>query len=337
MCGGSMKNSVYSTGKAAAAALPSCGPKDTGVEINGDCFYLGDSEVFFLEGERQCVGLGGHLATIDSEDTQSKLETYLRPFRADAWIGLSDVLNEGTFQWMDGSSLGAYTNLRSKLSTSDFVFLQATRKFQWQTAWMTNLKRPLCQLTGTAPIITKCGTNDYGNMIGTSQDCYAVMPGPSNFRDSQYACWTRNGHMALITATNKDEIIKHINLFGYSGVRDYWVQGSDPSVYTELKYYELYKEGTSSSGAPNGAVCILEDVSASTPCSSGYRYDSGSFKWVDGEPTDDANGVFWKDGQGVGNIANGKCAKLSSRRLYWINMPCSGQNAALVCKAPAAA
>ena len=26
------------------------------------------------------------------------------------WIGLQDFLNEGTFSWADGSSLGSYTN-----------------------------------------------------------------------------------------------------------------------------------------------------------------------------------------------------------------------------------
>ncbi|XP_041376986.1 C-type mannose receptor 2-like [Gigantopelta aegis] len=275
ICGGMMKNSVYSTGNAADAALPTCGPGNSGVQINGNCFYLGGSPVDYVLGEKQCVGLGGHLAKIDSADTMTKLEMYLRPSKSDVWIGLSDVVTEGNFQWTDGSSLGAYNNFKTNVGKSDFVFLEVASVFHWQTAASIKAKRPLCKITGSAPTTSKCGTNDYGNRTGTSQACYAVLPDRATFREAQYACWTRNGRLAPITAASKNEVIQHIYLFGHSGVRDYWVQGSDSSVYTELRYGAVFNEGTAGLSTLNIPVCLLEDVSASNPCSTGWTLSNG--------------------------------------------------------------
>ena len=53
----------------------------------------------------------------------------------------------------------------------------------------------------------KCGPNNSGNRIGTSQACYAIMADKANFKKAQYACWTRSGQLAPVTAATKVSIL----------------------------------------------------------------------------------------------------------------------------------
>uniref|UniRef100_A0A673B282 C-type lectin domain-containing protein n=1 Tax=Sphaeramia orbicularis TaxID=375764 RepID=A0A673B282_9TELE len=67
-----------------------------------DSCYLFSSETGYWETARQdCRNRGADLVIINSEDEQN----FISRFKQNSWIGLSDVDEEGTWKWVDGSPL----------------------------------------------------------------------------------------------------------------------------------------------------------------------------------------------------------------------------------------
>lgn len=44
----------------------------------------------------------------------------MRPKRTDAWFGLNDIVDEGVFEFADGSPRGSYSNFLSGQGTSQY-------------------------------------------------------------------------------------------------------------------------------------------------------------------------------------------------------------------------
>ena len=53
---------------------------------------------------------GGTLAKIDSQAEQTVVFGLVSGSSAPAWIGLTDLNEEGTFEYGDGTAFGGYTN-----------------------------------------------------------------------------------------------------------------------------------------------------------------------------------------------------------------------------------
>ncbi|XP_034532682.1 C-type lectin domain family 4 member F-like [Notolabrus celidotus] len=60
----------------------------------------------WAEAERNCISLGGHLASVHSFQEYHLIRTQITPSGdVQAWIGGSDIQMEGVWQWSDGSRL----------------------------------------------------------------------------------------------------------------------------------------------------------------------------------------------------------------------------------------
>ena len=75
--------------------------------VNGNTYYLLEPSSW-TEGEASAVALGGHLATVRSEEENEWI--YSEVIRAGGavrrgWIGLNDVAEEGTFVWTSGETV----------------------------------------------------------------------------------------------------------------------------------------------------------------------------------------------------------------------------------------
>lgn len=74
------------------------------------CWQVAPAPADWLDALTSCVQQGGTLATVETQQQQDVLASLLGP--EGAWIGLSDILNEGTFTWRDDSPL-LYTNWKT--------------------------------------------------------------------------------------------------------------------------------------------------------------------------------------------------------------------------------
>lgn len=130
---------------------------------NGHLYYL-LSPKSFLESEAEAVELGGHLVTIDDATenawVQSNFSTYDGVQRA-IMIGLTDMIDEGTFIWISGSS-STYRNWFSgepnnSGGNEDFVHLwwpNEGRGSTWNdTSGNLGVPNPINGLVEVDPII----------------------------------------------------------------------------------------------------------------------------------------------------------------------------------------
>lgn len=97
---------------------------DSEIQVNlnipGDALKVGTHSYYVYsncssweEAESYCESLGGHLATIGSEEENSALFNYVRSeFGGNAYFGFSDNETEGNWRWITGESNG-YTNWHS--------------------------------------------------------------------------------------------------------------------------------------------------------------------------------------------------------------------------------
>ena len=97
-----------------------------------------------------CVQQGGTLATVDNQQEQDALSALIPtsisslPSTGGVWIGLSDILREGTFDtWRDDSPVNRHKEAKTVedskiLSPGDFLWLEAQPAKQW-SLWCSTL------------------------------------------------------------------------------------------------------------------------------------------------------------------------------------------------------
>uniref|UniRef100_A0A3Q3MNG6 C-type lectin domain family 4 member M-like n=1 Tax=Mastacembelus armatus TaxID=205130 RepID=A0A3Q3MNG6_9TELE len=69
-------------------------------KLDTSCYFLSTTKKNWTESRKDCIARGGDLVVIDSWDEQVFLNGLLQTHQ-NAWIGLSDALNEGTWTWVD--------------------------------------------------------------------------------------------------------------------------------------------------------------------------------------------------------------------------------------------
>ncbi|XP_062371961.1 C-type lectin domain family 4 member F-like [Sardina pilchardus] len=69
--------------------------------FSGKCYFFSYDWLNWTESRDACVTLGGHLTIIETEEEQA----FLRQTGGGYWIGLSDLLKEGDWRWMDNTAL----------------------------------------------------------------------------------------------------------------------------------------------------------------------------------------------------------------------------------------
>jgi hypothetical protein len=97
--------------KAKDSAAKSKAPSGT-YAWNGHKYMAYRNELTWLEANRACKEMGGHLVIIETAEEQNELMKMLRLnglAKASFWIGATDEAREGTWKWVDGSD-ATFTN-----------------------------------------------------------------------------------------------------------------------------------------------------------------------------------------------------------------------------------
>ena len=109
------------------------------------CYLVGDAAASWREGRDFCQSWGGALAQVGSREENALLSEHAD---LDVWLGANDLDQEGTFRWLDGSSLddapwgpGQPDNYDNR---EDCVELRAIDD-NWNDAPCTSIKPPLCE------------------------------------------------------------------------------------------------------------------------------------------------------------------------------------------------
>uniref|UniRef100_A0A663LWS6 C-type lectin domain-containing protein n=1 Tax=Athene cunicularia TaxID=194338 RepID=A0A663LWS6_ATHCN len=93
-----------------AVPLPPGGCPEDWLLFKNQCYkFFGSSYEYWYTARRNCMSLGGNLASIHNEQVQAFLTYHLKDVSNDPWIGLNDILSELNFVWSDGTAV-SYTN-----------------------------------------------------------------------------------------------------------------------------------------------------------------------------------------------------------------------------------
>ncbi|XP_046332539.2 cell surface hyaluronidase-like [Haliotis rufescens] len=295
-CGGSLANAVYTTGNAVSPAMITCGPGDNGTVIDGKCYYLTSGSFSYVEAQRQCVQYGGDLATIISGTVQFEVERYMRPFKTDTWFGLNDVARDGTYAFIDGTTLGSYSNFikkRAMSSNPDFGVLKANSLYRWGVREDGSYPA-LCQLPVLVTTPVRCGQNNHGQQL-QGGDCYLVINTALDYTMARYACHTRRGTLAYVSTPRElAAVTEHIFRFG--GAMDYWIAEEGGDII-ELDHALIYNKKKANEGTKNGVVCSIESLSAARPCSTDWLHNDGKCYLYSGDRGDyDKTKLFCNQG-----------------------------------------
>ncbi|XP_067654446.1 inactive cell surface hyaluronidase CEMIP2-like [Haliotis asinina] len=274
-CGGSLANSVYTTGNTTSLAGITCGPGDNGSVIDGKCYCLTSGRYSYVEAQRQCVLQGGELATISSDTVQSQVERYMRPFKTDAWFGLHDVVSEGTYTFVDGTPLGSYRNFipdQGLSSERDFGVLSASSLYRWDVREDATYPA-LCQLPMPVPVPVRCGQNNYGQRL-KGGDCYLVINKVVDYITAGYVCRTRRGTLADASTVRKLAAVKE-HIFRFGRTMNYWIAEEHGDIF-ELDHALVYNKKKANKESRNGVVCSIETLSSTRPCSADWLHKDGN-------------------------------------------------------------
>ncbi|XP_077196633.1 C-type lectin lectoxin-Thr1-like [Paroedura picta] len=74
----------------------------------GHCYGLFNEKLTWTDAETECRNLGGHLASIHSQEEMSHLSQYIRKFiqrYENVWIGMYSPNKDQRWQWVDHTSI----------------------------------------------------------------------------------------------------------------------------------------------------------------------------------------------------------------------------------------
>jgi hypothetical protein len=79
-------------------------------EYNGHKYRLVEGGIPWAQAKSSCEADGGYLLKIETgaEDDQVERAFLFGPM--EVWMGLSDLDNDGNYQWTDGTALASFTN-----------------------------------------------------------------------------------------------------------------------------------------------------------------------------------------------------------------------------------
>uniref|UniRef100_A0A2K5PLZ7 CD209 molecule n=1 Tax=Cebus imitator TaxID=2715852 RepID=A0A2K5PLZ7_CEBIM len=75
--------------------------------FQGNCYFMSNSQRNWHDSVTACQEVGAQLVIIESDEEQNFLQLQSSRSNRFTWIGLSDLKQEGTWQWVDGSPLSS--------------------------------------------------------------------------------------------------------------------------------------------------------------------------------------------------------------------------------------
>lgn len=128
------------------------------VSHSSQCFFLSTDRKPWMDARAECVRLGGDLAIASSLPVQKFLNTLVQKAsvseESSAWIGVSDLIDESLFYWVNGSRVhgGYWKNKYEGLGEYDCVAIVIPAEFNdehltWKTLNCTHLRQYICETT----------------------------------------------------------------------------------------------------------------------------------------------------------------------------------------------
>uniref|UniRef100_A0A3Q4MX43 C-type lectin domain-containing protein n=1 Tax=Neolamprologus brichardi TaxID=32507 RepID=A0A3Q4MX43_NEOBR len=103
-------------------------------EFSCSCYLLSESSGSWHSARKHCTDQGADLVVIDSPEEQNFIASFTQK---ETWIGLSDIEQEGTWKWVDGTPLKLeLTRYWASLQPDNLLFRENCAHIRYQqTSW----------------------------------------------------------------------------------------------------------------------------------------------------------------------------------------------------------
>uniref|UniRef100_A0AC34F9P5 C-type lectin domain-containing protein n=1 Tax=Panagrolaimus sp. ES5 TaxID=591445 RepID=A0AC34F9P5_9BILA len=202
-----------------------------GIEFQSICYYFQPNETAFVNAEEVCVQLGGHLVSIHNGFINAFIAQQASLFlhsstTADIWIGATDLINPGKFEWTDGSDF-IFTEWQSNktvsgqdcgsldLSEGRWLMQDCFKEKAYACAVnkiiVNNVTSTTSRPTTTFPSYYNCG--DDWVYLPPTKSCYGKKAKKS-FNDAEMYCQSFGAH--LVSFHENEEIDLFTTIYNLS-------------------------------------------------------------------------------------------------------------------------
>ena len=127
----SLTNVIYAEETVTGASTPL--PKNT-YSFNGHSYKFFQGSVTWEEAAQFCESLGGHLATITSDEEWAFIREKAQSLGSHFWLGARDINKTGNWKWITNEPWG-FTAWSDEYPNSDsdakYLYISSTRDYKW--------------------------------------------------------------------------------------------------------------------------------------------------------------------------------------------------------------
>ncbi|XP_014192628.2 C-type lectin domain family 17, member A-like, partial [Haplochromis burtoni] len=192
-----------------------------------NCYLLSERSDSWNEARRDCRARGGDLVVIDSPEEQTFLSTITKK---NAWIGLNDEEQEGTWKWVDGTPLTlAYwaTTQPDNGGKQDCAYVTKDGRRSWDDGWcLTDNHQWICEKTPNPN--KKCPVGWSFN-----HSCYLLSGRSGSWDEARMDCINSGADLLVINSPEEQNFLSTITREVWIGLNDEeqegmwkWVDGT---------------------------------------------------------------------------------------------------------------
>ncbi|XP_052244203.1 perlucin-like protein [Dreissena polymorpha] len=115
----------------------------------GSCYHVGNVSMTFIEAKRYCREHGSNLIHIDSAQENNYLKNYaLRHTYEMLWIGLTDLMAESHYMWIDDNTEAQFTDWAQGQPNGgyeDCILLYNKDSYRWHDYPCEGRWYPVCE------------------------------------------------------------------------------------------------------------------------------------------------------------------------------------------------
>lgn len=187
-------------GEPDAGPAPLCMTEETYVPnpATGRRYRIGPSNINYDAAIDFCAASGAHLAVVDDAAENTYLTTLFSG--GEGWIGFDDLTEEGTFQWVTGST-SAFRGFRApdpnNTNNEDCVGLRDDTS--WHDAGCEDARRPLCECDPAyrPPKTPLCRTMTASSFEASGRRVFRSTAN-AKWADAKAACEAMGAHLLVI-------------------------------------------------------------------------------------------------------------------------------------------
>ncbi len=208
---------------------------DEAVSYNGHYYMIYEDSVTWTEAETLCEEMGGHLATITSDEENSFIENFISSgTKYFYWLGATDEVDEGVWLWVTGetwdysnwiTSDGQPDNSEYDGETENYLSIISSRK-GWNDLCNGGDTSGNCVLSNGG-FVCEWGVDGYNVLsngaIEFNGHYYYLYEKGYTWEEAEAYCEERGGHLITVTTQEEQDLVEY--MLSFAQRNSYWMGG----------------------------------------------------------------------------------------------------------------